>query len=95
LSDSQVLEKLSQLLGSKGFTSDPDDLAPWTTDWRGRYHGQAAALLSPATTAEVSEIIKIANAHQLTLVPQGGTVEWWQAPRLMKAAQVVFYRYAG
>jgi len=72
LSDSQVLEKLSQLLGSKGFTSDPDDLAPWSTDWRGRYHGQAAALLSPATTAEVSEIIKIANAHQLTLVPQGG-----------------------
>ena len=54
MSDSQVLEKLSQLLGSKGFTSDPDDLAPWSTDWRGRYHGQAAALLSPATTAEVS-----------------------------------------
>ncbi|WP_204369249.1 FAD-binding oxidoreductase [Methylocucumis oryzae] len=95
MSDSQVLEKLSQLLGSKGFTSDPDDLAPWTTDWRGRYHGQAAALLSPATTAEVSEIIKIANAHQLTLVPQGGNSGMVAGATPDESGASCSYRYAG
>ena len=31
------------LLGPKGVTTDADDLAPWLSDWRGRYHGAAAA----------------------------------------------------
>lgn len=67
-----VLNKLKQLLGPKGYSEDPEDLAPWTTDWRGRYSGRAAALLSPATTGEVAEIVKIAGQHGLALVPQGG-----------------------
>ncbi|MFN3747138.1 MAG: FAD-binding oxidoreductase [Sphingorhabdus sp.] len=70
--DSGVLEKLGKLLGEKGFTQDPDDLKPWISDWRGRFHGRAAALLSPANTQEVSEILKIASQHHLALVPQGG-----------------------
>lgn len=67
-----VLQRLSQLLGPKGYSADPDDLAPWTTDWRGRYSGRAAALLSPASTAEVSQIVQIASQQGLALVPQGG-----------------------
>lgn len=67
-----VLQRLSQLLGPKGYCDDPDDLAPWTTDWRGRYSGRAAALLSPASTGEVSRIVQIASQHGLALVPQGG-----------------------
>lgn len=70
--ENAILEKLKQLLGPKGFTTDPDALAPWTSDWRGRYSGKAAALLSPASTNEVSEIVRIASRHRLALVPQGG-----------------------
>jgi len=66
------LNRMAEIVGSKGFTSDPDDMEPWLTDWRGRYTGKALALISPASTDEVSAIVKIANAHAIALVPQGG-----------------------
>lgn len=66
------LNSMAEIVGSKGFTSDPGDMEPWLTDWRGRYTGTALALISPASTDEVSAIVKIANAHAIALVPQGG-----------------------
>lgn len=72
MSHANTLKHFQQLLGPKGFSADPDDLAPWTTDWRGRYSGKAAALLSPASTEEVAAIVEIANRAELPLVPQGG-----------------------
>ena len=67
-----LLGKLRALLGPKGFSTDPDALAPRLSDWRGRYHGRAAALLSPAETAEVSAIVSLCAAAGAPLVPQGG-----------------------
>ena len=67
-----ALEQLADILGPKGFTTDAADIAPWTTDWRGLYHGRAAALLSPASTAEVQGVLRIANEAGLRVVPQGG-----------------------
>lgn len=66
------LEQMQSVVGAKGFTNASDDMAPWLTDWRGRYTGAAAALISPATTQETSEILKIANQHAVAIVPQGG-----------------------
>ena len=37
-----LLGKLRALLGPKGFSTDPDALAPRLSDWRGRYHGRAS-----------------------------------------------------
>lgn len=67
-----ILTALKHLLGSKGYVDDSATIAPWLTDWRGRYTGKAAALLSPANTAEVSAIVRIASKHRIALVPQGG-----------------------
>ncbi len=67
-----LLAKLADLLGPKGFSVDPDVLAPWLTDWRGKYHGQTAAMLSPATTAEVAATVGLCTAEGVALVPQGG-----------------------
>lgn len=66
------LQAFRALLGPGGYRDDPDDLAPWLTDWRGRYSGKAAALLSPATTEEVAAIVRIAGEQGIKLVPQGG-----------------------
>ena len=68
----QLLESLAQRLGPKGFTADRDDLAPWLEDWRGRYRGAAAAMLSPGSTEEVAEIVRICAEARVPLVPQGG-----------------------
>jgi FAD/FMN-containing dehydrogenase len=67
-----VLNKFRALLGPKGFQAESDDMDPWLTDWRGRYHGQALAMLAPSSTEEVSAIVKLAAAHRISLVPQGG-----------------------
>lgn len=67
-----LLTELKDRLGPKGFTADPSDLAPWLQDWRGRYQGAAAAMLSPATTQQVSDIVRLCAAEGVPLVPQGG-----------------------
>ncbi len=67
-----ALAELGAALGPKGLTTDPADIAPWTTDWRKLYQGAAAALVQPATTAEVQAVLAIASRHRIPLVPQGG-----------------------
>ncbi|KTE33247.1 MULTISPECIES: FAD-binding oxidoreductase [unclassified Sphingopyxis] len=67
-----LLDRLAALLGPKGFTQDADALAPWLTDWRGRYHGRTAAMLSPASTEEVAEAVRLCAEAGVAIVPQGG-----------------------
>jgi FAD/FMN-containing dehydrogenase len=68
----QLLEALAHRLGPRGFTRDPQDLAPWLEDWRGRYRGAAAAMLMPASTEEVADIVRLCAEARVPLVPQGG-----------------------
>ena len=70
--DVNALSELRSILGPKGYSDDQDVISPWLTDWRGRFTGAAAALLSPATTEEVTAIVRIAAKYGLSLVPQGG-----------------------
>lgn len=67
-----LLDAFANLLGPKGYSADPDAMAPWLTDWRGKYHGRAAAMLSPATTDEVASIVRLCAKAEVALVPQGG-----------------------
>jgi FAD/FMN-containing dehydrogenase len=67
-----LLDSLASLLGPRGFTRDPDALSPWLSDWRGRYRGEAAALLSPASAAQVQAIVARCAEAAVALVPQGG-----------------------
>src|SRR5437868_3650315 len=59
-------------LGPKAIVTDPTEMAPWLTDWRGRVHGAASAMLAPATTQEAAAIVRLAAEHRVPLVPQGG-----------------------
>lgn len=70
--DVNALSELRSILGPKGYSDDQDVISPWLTDWRGRFTGAAAALLSPATTEEVAAIVRVAAKYRLSLVPQGG-----------------------
>jgi len=66
------LDVLARRLEPKGFTCDPAEMAPWLEDWRGRYQGRAAAMASPANTAEVADIVSRCADARVALVPQGG-----------------------
>lgn len=67
-----LIDEARTRLGPRAVVTDPSDIAPWLTDWRGRYHGKARAILSPASTEEVAAIVAIAARRKVPLVPQGG-----------------------
>ncbi|KQZ71954.1 hydroxyacid dehydrogenase [Sphingopyxis sp. Root214] len=67
-----LLDAFANLLGPRGYSADPDAMAPWLTDWRGKYHGRAAAMLSPASTEEAAAIVRLCAEAEVALVPQGG-----------------------
>lgn len=67
-----ALERFRRIVGPKGWTTNPQEMAPHLTDWRGAYQGLAAMVLRPRTTDEVRRIVKTANEFGISLVPQGG-----------------------
>ena len=69
---SRLIAAAREKLGVRGVVTNPADVAPWLSDWRGRYRGEAAAILAPATTAEVQAVVALAAAEDVPLVPQGG-----------------------
>ncbi|KAI0399921.1 hypothetical protein F4802DRAFT_587233 [Xylaria palmicola] len=57
-----------------GVTADvgPDDMEPYNGDWMRKYRGHCRLVLKPASTEEVSRILKYCNDNMLAVVPQGG-----------------------
>ena len=67
-----LITALLERFGPRVVVMDEADIAPWLTDWRGRWHGRAAALLEPSSPDEVAAIVALATEHGVPLVPQGG-----------------------
>jgi len=67
-----MIEAAGRELGPKAVVTDRAEMEPWLSDWRGRVHGEAPAMLAPATTEEVAAIVRLAARHRVPLVPQGG-----------------------
>src|SRR3982750_3108505 len=68
----KLIGQAGEVLGVKGVLTDPKEIEPWVTDWRGRVHGASPAILAPSSTVEVAEIVQLACEHGVPLVPQGG-----------------------
>jgi FAD/FMN-containing dehydrogenase len=68
----RLVEEVRQRFGPRAAITDRTDVEPWLTDWRGRFHGEAEAILAPSSTEEVAGIVRLAAAHRVPLVPQGG-----------------------
>lgn len=72
LADSAILEQLTAALGAVRVVSAQAEMAPFLEDWRGRYRGDALAVVHPATVDEVAAVVGICAAQRLSIVPQGG-----------------------
>lgn len=51
---------------------DPSDIAPFLTDWRGKWTGHARCVVQPDTVADVAAVVRWCAAHRVAIVPQGG-----------------------
>ena len=67
-----LLAALRAALGDDAVITDPERLAPWLRDERGRFEGKALCILFPKDTAAVSEAVKLCGRHRHPIVPQGG-----------------------
>ncbi len=67
-----LLDDLKAIVGPSGWSDDPDELLPHLTEWRDTYRGETLLMVSPATTEQVSAVIKACAAAQTAVVPQGG-----------------------
>ena len=66
------IKALTSALPSAAWTQDTDIIAPHLVEWRDKYQGETPLMLTPRSTAEVAEAVKICAAHELKIVPQGG-----------------------
>ncbi|OGA44415.1 MAG: hydroxyacid dehydrogenase [Betaproteobacteria bacterium RIFCSPLOWO2_12_FULL_63_13] len=67
-----VLERIAAVVGSAGLVTDETGMAPHMKDWRGRYSGRPLAVVRPASTRAVAEVVKICAETRTAIVPQGG-----------------------
>lgn len=68
----RLAEKVAARFGDRAAVTDREAIAPWLTDWRGRWHGETAAILAPADTQQVAAIVAMARDAGVPVVPQGG-----------------------
>ncbi len=65
-------EELIAIIGAANVLTDPEVVTGYTRDWTGRWHGDAALVARPATTAEVAAVVERCRCHGAVIVPQGG-----------------------
>jgi FAD/FMN-containing dehydrogenase len=68
---SDFLNAAAAIIGSEALLTG-DAAAPYFADKRGRYLGEALAVVFPSDTRQVAEIVKLCAAHRIAIVPQGG-----------------------
>lgn len=69
---SALLDTLRALVGPAHVLATDADMAPFLTDWRGRYHGAAQAVVRPGSTAELAAVVAACAGARVPMVPQGG-----------------------
>jgi len=65
------LDELRTIVGPAQVLTGPD-AAPYARDWMGDYFWTPLAVVRPASTAEVSAILRAADAAGVAVVPSGG-----------------------
>jgi FAD/FMN-containing dehydrogenase len=76
MSPSDHVQAFRGLLGGTGVVDDPQRLVTYTTDQRQLFTGSTLAILKPATTEQVAEVVKLAARLGVGLVPQGGNTSY-------------------
>ena len=65
-------DRFAEMIGAANVLTNPDDQAPYLTEWRDLYKGVTPMVLRPGNTQEVSAVVAYAYEHDLKIVPQGG-----------------------
>lgn len=67
-----LLRTLRPIVGDDHVVTDPDVLVAHEVDWTGAFVGSSPALVRPASTDEVAEVVRACARDRVALVTQGG-----------------------
>jgi len=76
MSHSVYVRAFRDLLDSGAVVDDPYRIVSYTTDQRQLFTGSTFAVLKPATTKQVADIVRLAAHHGIGIVPQGGNTSY-------------------
>lgn len=68
----ELIAQFRGIVGENHAITGTADIEAYVTEERNLFHGRSPLVLRPGSTAEVVEICKLASAHRIALVPQGG-----------------------
>jgi len=72
MTNDSLTKTLAGIVGHANVLAEAADLAPYLTDWRGRYQGQALCVVRPGNSAEVAAVVVACFDAGAAIVPQGG-----------------------
>ncbi len=72
MSTESLIATLAGLVGPQYTLFASAEMAPYLTDWRGRYQGAAQCIVRPGNAAEVAAVVRACVAAGAPIVPQGG-----------------------
>jgi len=68
----EFISECRAIVGADYVFESGTDMAPFLTDQRGRYTGQALAVLRPGTVEQVAALVRACAQWRVPIVPQGG-----------------------
>ncbi len=71
MNQAALLAQMRDIVGAAHVLTD-GDLSAYEQDWRKRVRGKALAVVRPASTQEVTAVVKACAAASVSIVPQGG-----------------------
>jgi len=72
MTSNTLLDQLAAAIGSTHVITDPQLTSPYLNEQRGHYQSACLAVIRPGSTREVSECVKLCQAHATAIVPMGG-----------------------
>ena len=67
-----LIRDLKNAVGDKYVLTDANDLAPHLCEERGLYQGTSPAVVKPADTGQVSQVVQICATHDIPVIAHGG-----------------------
>ena len=68
----ELIDRLGKIVGPAGLITDPGDMKPYLDETRGLWHGESPVVVRPASTEEVSQVVRTCAETGTPIVPQGG-----------------------
>jgi FAD/FMN-containing dehydrogenase len=85
-SPTALIDQLRAIVGPKHVLNE-GDLTAYEQDWRKRSRGKSLAVVRPANTQQVADVVKACAAAGASIAPQGGNTGY--DLRTTRAARII------